>query len=432
MLAPKGPAAFGKAAKAPSPKAAGTRSLGRKGEKARPYGDHSTEESTLDMPAPPDGMDAPAGDKTVDMPAPPGALEPAAAAAAPVAPQSPAGAPGRPFEAASFEVEDTDVNVIEPPGPEAARRVAPEDDPMELLRRALGAAGRDPTKAAHLVASHSQSGRRLREDLVALALARRIYEQLVSAGRAELQHDLARLCVLEAGERQAAGDSAGASTLADRAIVIWEGFAEAGDHGHDRDLARAFVVKAQSLDSGEVTSRVALYDRAMQIQERLVAATEAGAAMDLARTLMAKGVALGYLGDPGSAVGAFDQACSLWLGLVEGGAPQHVDDLARAYMNKGVALEQLGEIRVASELYTHAVALWRPMVESGSHPDLAGDLGWTLAYSAAAFKALGRPDVASLHAREAVALLAAEIDRTGRADLVDVIAWARSDLASLL
>jgi len=329
-----------------------------------------------------------------------------------------------------FSDEDTQVDVLDRPKAPAALPAVDPEDPMHLLRVALEAAGRNPRDSKGLVSAHS-SGVTAR-GIVALALARRVYEELVSAGRQEHQDALAHMCSREAAERLAHGDGPGAATLVDRAIVIWEGFREAGKEGHEASLARAYVTKAQSVQSVDVTSRVALYDRAMQLHEALADRDAPGSKVDLARTLMAKGVALGYLGDPGSASGAFDRAATLWLQLVQSGEGEYDDDLARAYMNKGVALEQLGDIDKAADLYSLAIRLWRPLVDSRRYPDLAGDLAWTLAYSAAALQTLSQIEHAKQDAREAIAMLESEVGRTDRTDLRDVLAWARSELETLL
>lgn len=101
-------------------------------------------------------------------------------------------------------------------------------------------------------------------------------------------------------------------------------------------------------------------------------------------------------------------------------------------MNKAVAVRALGDNRAAVELCDRAIAIRERLVHQDSRRELAGDLAWAQAYWAETAALLGRRDEATQAAREAVATLESEIQRTGRADLQNVLSWARENLDELL
>ena len=72
------------------------------------------------------------------------------------------------------------------------------------------------------------------------------------------------------------------------------------------------------------------------------------------------------------------------------------------------------------------------LLEHEGRRELQGDLAWSMVLRADVLAELGEGVRARTEARKAVALLKAEIPRTGRADLHDVLNWATSALKDVL
>ena len=102
------------------------------------------------------------------------------------------------------------------------------------------------------------------------------------------------------------------------------------------------------------------------------------------------------------------------------------------YQNKGTALGQLGDEQAAAELYGRAVAIYERLVLHEGRQELDGDLGRAIVYQADALRTIGERQRAVALARQGIAHLGAATARTDRADLQQLLAWARSHLADLL
>jgi tetratricopeptide (TPR) repeat protein len=146
-------------------------------------------------------------------------------------------------------------------------------EPRVWLEWALRAAGRDVAEAEDIL---QRTGATRRGELVAQLAAydeaKRLYEEMVADGRAELREDLAQLCLNKALLHDTLGDAPGTVQEYKRAIGLLEQLVEREGRGElANDLAMAYMNKASALYSlGEGRAALGLYDRAIAIRERLV------------------------------------------------------------------------------------------------------------------------------------------------------------------
>jgi tetratricopeptide (TPR) repeat protein len=252
-------------------------------------------------------------------------------------------------------------------------------EPREWLERALRAEGRDPAKAAEIVARHASSRRgQFVADVAAYDEARRIYERLIKDGRKDLEYDLARLCQEAAFVHETTDDSSGALALYDRAIDILERLVNIeGRRELAKDLAGVYVNKAVAVRAlGDHRAAVGLYDRAIEILERVVNVEgRRELADDLARLYSNKALALSNLGDNRAAVGLYDRAIEILERLVNvEGWRELANDLAMLYMNKAIAVNNLGDNQAAVGLYDRAIEILERVVNVEGRRELANDL----------------------------------------------------------
>jgi serine/threonine protein kinase len=93
--------------------------------------------------------------------------------------------------------------------------------------------------------------------------------------------------------------------------------------------------------------------------------------------------------------------------------------------------EYAGDIPGASALYDKARAIYERLVAQGRR-ELLGDLATSRLYLADVYLKTGKQVEAEKIAREEIVVLEAEVTRTGRADLRQVLAWAKKVLQNLL
>jgi serine/threonine protein kinase len=257
-----------------------------------------------------------------------------------------------------------------------------------------------------------------------------LFEHLVQReGRPDLLNDLARTYQNKANALQLLGELRGAVALYDQAIAIREELVqEEGDDQVAPALARTYQNKALALAGlGEMSGAMTLYDQAIAIWERLIQRESwQELADDLARTFQNKALLLAQLGELAAAVTLYNRAITIYERLVQQEGQHHLaNELARAYQNKANALQQLGKLRAAVVLYDEAIALMERLVFEGRE-DLRGDLAWIKADRACILACLGEFGTARPLAREAVAILHAEVIRTQRTDLKAVLDWAEA------
>ena len=294
-------------------------------------------------------------------------------------------------------------------------------EPRVWLEWALRAAGRDVAEAEDIL---QRTGATRRGELVAQLAAydeaKRLYEEMVADGRAELREDLAQLCLNKALLHDTLGDAPGTVQEYKRAIGLLEQLVEREGRGElANDLAMAYMNKAIALLSlGEGRAALALYDRAIAIRERLVEREGRGElANDLAMAYLNKAVALRSLGEERAALGLYDRAIAVYERLVEReGRGELANNLAAAYMNKAVALGDLGEGRAALALCDRAIAIRERLVEREGRRELLGSLAKVKGLRAIVLINLGKRAQGVNELREAVKMLQAEVAR-GRADL---------------
>jgi tetratricopeptide (TPR) repeat protein len=217
--------------------------------------------------------------------------------------------------------------------------------------------------------------------------------------------------------------------LNDRALTLLE---QGGRAELANALAHACMNKAVTLHSlGGARAALPLFDRAIALLEWVIARRGEQEGYfeltdDLARVCMNKAVALDSLGDVQAALPLYNRAVALFEHLVEvEDRSELANELARAYMNKAVALASLGQGQAALPLYNQAVAMLQRLVEQEGRSELAGDLARLRLYRAGTLRTLGHSRAALQPiVRDNVAVLRQEKERTGRADLLQVLHWA--------
>jgi tetratricopeptide (TPR) repeat protein len=353
-------------------------------------------------------------------------------------------------------------------------------DPQEWLEAALRAAGRDPAEASTMVAGRGVTRQgELVAEIAVYDEAKRLYLQLVRGGQKELERDLAILCGHKALVHRTAADLHGALQEYDQAIAIEErlvnqegrrelandlalvymnkavALSDLGDHRgavalYDQamairerlvdqegrrelanDLALVYMNKANAVRAlGDVRGAVALYDQAIAIRERLV--NQEGRrelANALARDYMNKSVAVSALGDHGGAVAFCDQAIAILERLVnQEGRRELAHKLAWVYERKANAVSDLGDVRGAVVLYDQAIAIRERLVNQEGRRELVGDLALLKAYRGETLITLGEKEGGLQDMRSAQSILVAEIARTSRADLKQVLTRLQQQL----
>lgn len=235
------------------------------------------------------------------------------------------------------------------------------DDPNQWLETAYRAAGRDVAFARQFrVGGRAQGRGQALADLAVFEEAYRLLLELVTAGRADLEETLARLC-------QA------------KALV----------HRHLHDLPGALV----------------LYDQAIELRNRIVARGGGDdAAVDLAWCYMEKAVAVQNAGDHRAAVSLFDPCLAIYEGLAEKRGDR--DDrgrLALACVNKAVAAHASGEFQTASQLCDRAIAVYEPLVAVEGWQRLGNALALAYLNKANALLGFGEPGSAAAFYRRCLA-----------------------------
>jgi tetratricopeptide (TPR) repeat protein len=307
-------------------------------------------------------------------------------------------------------------------------------DPHDWLRKAFRAAGRDPAEAETLFAPRSGSRKaQAVADLAVYEEAVRIFDRLVTAGRTDLEPELAQLCFHKALVHRGAGDIPGALALYDRCTAICERVVTGqGRHDLANDLAGVYQSHAEMVGSlGDHCTAVTLYNRAITIREQLV---EQGGrhelANDLAETYQGKAAAVADLGDSQAAVALHDRAIAIRERLVcQDGRRELANDLATAYMNKAGAASALGDHRAAVTLCDQALALYEWPSTREARRAMANDLARTYTSKALAVRDLGdHPAAVALH-NQALALYQRLVHQEGRRELTDDFAGAYTSKA---
>ncbi len=261
-----------------------------------------------------------------------------------------------------------------------------------------------------------------------------IWERLVNQeGRGELADDLALVYTNKAVAVRALGDERGAVALYDQAITIGERLVNQEGRGELADsLATVYMNKANAVSAlGDKRGAMALYAQAITIWERLV--NQEGRrelATRLAAVYMNKANVVRDIGDTRGAVALYDQAIAIRERLVnQEGRGELADDLAKAYMNKAISASALGDHNGAVALYDLAITVQRRLVDLDGLCGVSGDLMTSELYRASDLQRMcPLSDADCRRAQAAFTGLRAESERTGRADLQNVLRWAQANL----
>jgi hypothetical protein len=97
-------------------------------------------------------------------------------------------------------------------------------------------------------------------------------------------------------------------------------------------------------------------------------------------------------------------------------------------MNKAIGVSDLGDHRGAVALYDQAIAIREQLVNQEGRRELAGDLARLKAYRGDSLITLGEKENGLRDMRSARGILDAEIARTSRTDLKQVLRWLQQQL----
>lgn len=313
------------------------------------------------------------------------------------------------------------------------RAVALYDQVIEIRERLVNQEGHDELAGnlARVYMNKANAVSDLGERDCALAYYDKsiaILEHLVNQdGRSELASDLARTYMNKANSSSALEDYRGAVLLYDQAILICERLVNQEDLRELSEfLVTIYMNKAAAVSAlGDHLEAATLCDQAIAILERLVNQEGRGdLADDLARGYMNKGIGVGNMGDHRGATLLHSQAIQIRERLVnKEGRRELEQDLAVSYLNKANTAIALGDQSSAVTLYDQAIAIRMRLVNQEGRRELTGDLAQLLVYRGAALmdmndKAKGLKDMLS-----AKDILVAEMARTGRTDLKQILSW---------
>lgn len=166
---------------------------------------------------------------------------------------------------------------------------------------------------------------------------------------------------------------------------------------------------------------------------------------------MRKGLCVGALGDKRAALALYGRAVGLLEELVQHDSRlEVVTQLATAYRNKAVMLQALGDHRSAVTVSDREIMIWQRLVSQEGRQEFVGEFAQAIFCRAAATNTLSRSFLRSLmhqpreaaraslleaqalrdraqgDVRTAMSLLSDEIARTGRADLNELLEWAKT------
>lgn len=101
--------------------------------------------------------------------------------------------------------------------------------------------------------------------------------------------------------------------------------------------------------------------------------------------------------------------------------------------NKAISVSALGDHSGAVALYDQSIAILRRMVEQEGRSDLSGDMMTTELYRVVALQGMSPLSIDDCRrAQAAFTGLCAESERTGRADLQNVLRWAQANLGCVV
>jgi serine/threonine protein kinase len=129
---------------------------------------------------------------------------------------------------------------------------------------------------------------------------------------------------------------------------------------------------------------------------------------------------------------AYEEARRIFQRLVVSGRKDLEPQLADLCMEKAFVHQNVDDIPGAVALYDRALAIRERLVLQEGRAELRGDLARVTLYRAETLLTLGDRERARNEARDAVTILKAEVDRTGRADFQSVLAWATKALKDVL
>jgi len=271
------------------------------------------------------------------------------------------------------------------------------DDPLDWLKDALRAAGRETDEAESLLPA--RGGSRKEEALVDLEIfevAEKIFLDQVAEGEDIRISDLAKLFTQKSLVQDHLDDRPGAISTCEKAIDIWERIqTEPPKPEHFEHMAGSYVGKGLAQTAmGNNRDAESTLRKAIAIQEKLVYELGQSEKSDaLALVYLNLAMVLRRIGDNPGAVTIYDKAITIWEHLI---LNEHRDDLesnlAQVYVNKANAMCIMGEFREASPLFDKAVEIRERLVFEKGELVLESKLALVYLNYANAVKEIGRID----------------------------------------
>jgi len=312
------------------------------------------------------------------------------------------------------------------------------DSALAIYERLLATKG-DWEVESELARAHHNKGNALaelnqfHEALADYGRSIESYERLVKEGHAQLRGGLSLVYECKAIALSKLAELSSAMPVYDQALQSLDG-SQHGQGVRADSIASIYLNQATALmQQGKALEASPILNSAIEAYKRLV--NQEGRSEfndDLALAYANKAVVATLLGNPRLAVELYDEAIRIRERLVhEEGKKWRAPDLAWTYRCRGNGLADLGELVPALANYGQAIAIYEELVGNG-RLELRGDLAWAKALRAQLRHDRGERSEAQREAQVAVPMLAEEAQKTGRADLQQILDRARNGLKDVL
>lgn len=314
-------------------------------------------------------------------------------------------------------------------------RGAKWSNPLDLLRKAYVANGRDPSEADNyqVPATYSRKGAAV-ADLAIFEEAERQYRSALACWNARIADELATLYDQKARVLWGLDDVAGGLAAVDLSIAIWRQLVgQEGPWFSAAYLALALMNKAVALRRmGDPVGAKWANDESIAIYRRLV---EQDGRRELAEYLAKALLDKGNAPDPCDLFmpQELSESITIYRQLVEQeGRQELANDLAAAQFSQANALERFGNLADSVKLFDESIAIRRRLVEQEGRRELANDLAVALLDKAVVLRRMGDLAGAEEVNDESIAIYRQLVEQDGRRDLAEYLAKAIRNKAGSL
>ena len=309
------------------------------------------------------------------------------------------------------------------------------DDPMDWLRKAYMATGRNPDIIK--IPTRPGSSRRTQSlaDLALYQEAGALFKEQISSGQWDLEETFAKMLIRQAFVHKYLDDLPGEISCYDQAIAIRERIAKRNGRCElDDDLALVYMNKANTVKTlGTLPEALELYNKSISRYERLVGQGRRGLANMLAMAYMHKACTLHALHNLSEAVEFHDQCIAIWEQLFrQGWQSELANNLAMVYMNKANVLRTMGKHSEAIELYNKCIALWERLVGKEGQRELVDYIAQAYSNKAHLLETMGNLTEAKYLYDKCIAIRERLVEQEGRRELANDLALVYMTKAHVL